>query len=133
MSIQRRDSAVYDFWDILIPGGAAWPSASAALGHISPEALDLPEEDSQWLRQQSEALVRTPAALRHARMIDLERSGPECFARVLAALYAAYYTSSPVQAAVRRLANASPGEESPQFDRTLVQRVLATKAHLRGE
>ena len=131
MKTQETENAMEVFCDILIPCNAEWPSASTALGDIAPETLGQVEEDAVWLREKSEILAQAPKASRAAMMLDLERSDPEVFGRVVSALYGAYYTSAAAHACVGRLASASPHEESPYFDPALLERVIATKAGLR--
>jgi hypothetical protein len=125
------DDAVRQFWDVLLPGGGAWPAASAAIIDIGAARALVAEADRDWLRQAALRIAGLTPEGRVAAMQALEQGEPGVFNRVLGALYAAYYTTPAVHALVNRLAEAGPREASPHFDTSLLQQVIATKAGLR--
>jgi hypothetical protein len=84
--------------DLLIPGDARWPAASAALGPDAAACLRglLPEAP------------------------DLAALDAEVLAPALDALYRAYYSTSAVQGVIAALAASGPREASPLFDGSLL-------------
>jgi hypothetical protein len=109
--------------DALVPGdGARWPSFSTAVdvaNFAAALAPSLRETISAWAATLGDAPAS--ALARH------EQEEPQAFAALLTAVHRAYYTSRPVLAAVRALADAGPREPSPHFDATLVAHVMATQ------
>jgi len=61
-------------------------------------------------------------------MKAFETETPALFARLVAAVTDAYYTTPEVVAQVEALANAAPREPSAQFDEALVSSVVRTQA-----
>ncbi len=125
------DDAIRPFLDVLLPGGGAWPAASAAVVDIGTAWRMVAEADRGWLRAAASRIARLAPEDRVAAMQALEQGEADVFNRVLGALYAAYYTTPIVHAQVNRLAEAGPREASPHFDANLVQQVIVTQAGLR--
>jgi hypothetical protein len=101
--------------DALVPAADGWPSASAC---IAPDDLhaDLPEDDRAWLA----ALVRSAPPDWTAAWRRAEAEQPDRFARLLVAVYAAYYRSPAVAPGLRRLAEAGPRDPDDRFDPALL-------------
>ncbi len=105
--------------DVLIPGDARWPSASAAGVTVAAIEAESDAATVDWALSLAAAVPELTAA---------EKREPERFRRLLAAVYRAYYTTRAVQDVVAALANAGPREPSPHFDTRLLARVIATQA-----
>jgi hypothetical protein len=91
-------AAMAAFWNVLIPGNAGWPSATAAISDLALIAAELPADDQAWLRSASTRVLA--ATDRESAMQDLENAAPGAFGRMLHALYFIYYTTSAVHAVI---------------------------------
>ncbi len=119
--------AIAAFWDVLIPGQPGeWPAASQAIEDQQDVVLEA--SDGAWLQAEAGALIKLSPQTRPTTMQRLEQDQPDRFCRVVAAFYAAYYTSPAVHDVVVRLSNAGPRESSPCFDSGLLDHVTRTQA-----
>lgn len=118
---------VQRLFDILIPGSEDWPVPSEALPDVDLVLNDLSAADHEALdRLLTRIAEDTEAAV--AAIREFERTHTEAFARVLSALYSAYYGSPAVKGRIAALAEVGPREASAAFDPALVQTVLRTQA-----
>lgn len=113
--------------NLLLPGGARWPSASSAgadlaLGQHADRAT------LEWINALAASLAECAPDAHVSALAEVERREPDSFARMVRAAYRAYYTTPDVQALIAALANAGPREASPHFDESLVAHVIATTA-----
>ncbi len=116
------------FCDVLLPGEEHWPAASVAVGSLDLVWEAVQPADRTWLRNAAETIAAQPLDARPAAMAALELLEPGCFGRVLALLYAVYYSTTLVHEQVAALARSGPREPSGAFDTTLLQHVIATQA-----
>jgi len=114
-------SAAAPLLDVLIPGDVRFPAASVALQAVPAPRFD--PADAAWLDDAVRRLARLPAGARVAEARRLEAETPEPFARVLAAVTAAYYQTPAAREAALALAEEGPGEPDPLFDERLVAAV----------
>ena len=121
-------TAIAVLLDHLVPGEGGWPAASDAIADPASVSGQLARADQAWLEARALALLSVPAAARVDALKRLEAAEPGPFGRVLQALYQAYYNTEGAQAQVSRLAEAGPREDSPFFDLSLLDRVIATQA-----
>lgn len=112
--------------DAMIPGQSnRWPAASDVIdmdraaasiaSRLGDHAATLPpdgDDASEWLAR-------------------LAADRPAMMRAVTEVVYSAYYTSAPVQAVIRELAESGPRDPSPHFDETLLAHVRARAAQQR--
>lgn len=126
------DAAIRSLLTLLVPGdGGNWPTAGDV---VTPAQMETAGDAAAALVVSLAATMRDagPAATAQA-VADAESQAPAAFEAMLRAIYAAYYTSGPVQAAVARLAEAGPRETSPHFDAALLARTTAARRQPGGD
>lgn len=111
--------------DVLIPGDARFPCASSVLAGVP--ILGLGEADRAWLAAASQRIAALSPPARTAETERLAAAEPAIFARVWAAVTAAYYRTDTVHAAAVALAATAPAEPGAHFDETLVRKVRADR------
>jgi hypothetical protein len=77
---------------------------------------ELPHDDRGWIA----AIVHSAPPDWTAAWRRAEAEQPEGFARLLAAVYAAYYRSAAVAPSLQRLAEAGPRDPDDRFDAALL-------------
>jgi len=125
-------AAIRTVLTLLVPGdGSNWPAAGDV---VTPTQIDIVDDAAAALLASLAATIRDagPAAASRA-LTEAEARAPAEFEAMLRAIYAAYYTSEPVQAAVSRLAEAGPRESSPHFDDALLAHSTATRRQIGGD
>ena len=116
-------SAIGVAFDALIPGDGAWPPASACVGG-SDDLHTLDRGETEWLAAR---LAEAPADWSVA-WAQAESAEPERFARLLAALYDAYYRAPPVVRHLAALAEAGPRDPDDRFDPALLHKTRKDSA-----
>jgi hypothetical protein len=112
--------------DLLMPGDADWPAASAALRGGLLDAL-APAERA-WLTALARNLGRMPEGQRVAFLRDAEAGEPAAFRSMLTALYRSYYASPAVADVTTMLAARDLDEPPVEADSNLMAKVVATGA-----
>ena len=124
-----KDAMTTEALDALVPGGAGWPPASACIPALA--ALPgLSDGDRAWLRARVAAVPGDWTAAWRAA----EAAAPDRFARLLAAVYDAYYRAPAVARRLAALAEAGPRDPDAAFDPALLSRLspeqLMTDTHI---
>jgi hypothetical protein len=116
-------------FSVVLPGdGKSWPDAGIVIGNQRSILEKFTASDRKNLDDLSMRFSEMPPADRVFAMKAFETETPALFARLVAAVTDAYYTTPEVVAQVEALANAAPREPSAQFDEALVSSVVRTQA-----
>jgi hypothetical protein len=126
------DASIRSLLTLLVPGdGGNWPAAGDV---VTPAQIETDDGAAAALVASLAAAMRDAGPEAAAQAVaDAESLAPAAFEAMLRAIYAAYYTSGPVQAAVIRLAESGPREISPHFDADLLARTTAARRQPGGD
>ena len=113
--------------DIIVPGQAnIWPRGSDVISNPQTVIDAMTHDDVQWIECHCGPLADLSPAQRIRHFATLEAAAPDTVARIVGAVYCAYYTTPEVQAVIDAIADAGPQEASPHFDETLLARIRQT-------